>query len=77
MVLHSRNRMYKNSAKQPLRSLVVNNNILNSYTEIAEAFNNFFGTVASDLGNEMQQTDGSSPTARDGHDFDFKIKIMI
>ena len=53
----------KNSAKQPLRSLFVNNNILNSYTEIAEAFNNFFGTVASDLENEIQPTDGSSPTA--------------
>ena len=52
----------KNSAKQPLRSLV-NNNVLNSYTEIAEAFTNFFGTVASDLENEMQPTDGSSPTA--------------
>ena len=52
----------KNSAKQPLRSLV-NNNILNIYTETAEAFNNFFGTVASDLENEMQPTDGSSPIA--------------
>ena len=48
-------------AKQPLRSLVVNNNIQNSYTEIAEAFNIFFETVASDLENEMQPTDGSSP----------------
>ena len=32
----------KNSAKQPLRSLVVNNIILNSYNDIAEAFHNFF-----------------------------------
>ena len=32
----------KNSAKQPLKSLDLNNNILNSYTEIAVAFNNFF-----------------------------------
>ena len=32
----------KNSAKQPLRSLVVNNDVLISYTEISEAFNNFF-----------------------------------
>ena len=53
----------KNSAKQTQRSLVINNNILDSYTEIAEAFNDFFGTVASDLENEMQPTDGWSHTA--------------
>ena len=45
----------KNSAKQPLRSLVVNNIVLNNYTEIAEAFNHFFWNC----GHEMQPTNGS------------------